>query len=177
MRGHPEAEDLLARLNADHSLQYEVCATLERLADSLPGPIDRNFAGRLISIVGPSWSAHVGFQDAVVFPILRRCHAGAHAVIATLDRFETEHKSITGTAHEIAEQLELAANGSPINADMLGYMLRGAFQDGRRHLDGEQEFFSATIPKPLAPVDRGLFEKWLSARAWPARLISDAIKR
>ena len=176
MRGHPGAEDLLARVNADHSLQFEICATLERLADSLPRPIDRNFASRLISAIGPTWSAHVGFQDAVVFPILRRCHACSHSAIAKLDRFEAEHTSITGTAHEIAEQLELVANGSPINADMLGYMLRGAFQDGRRHLDGEQEFFSATIPKTLAPADRGLFETWLSARAWPAQLISDAIK-
>ena len=177
MRGHPGAEDLLARLNAGHSLQNEICATLERLADSLPGPIDRKFAGRLVSIIGPSWSAHVGFHDAVVFPILRRCHAGSHSVIAKLVRLETEHKSITGSAHEIAEQLELVENGSPINADMLGYMLRGAFQDGRRHLEAEQEFFAATIPKTLAPVDRGLFERWLSAHAWPPQLLSDAIKK
>ena len=177
MRGHPRAEDLLARLNADHALQCEICATLERLADSLPGQIDPNFAGRLIAIIEPSWSAHVGFQDGVVFPILRRCHASSGSAIAKLDRLETEHNSITGLAHELTEQLELVANGSPINADMLGYMLRGAFQDGRRHLEGEMEFFSATVPKSLAPVDRCLFEKWLSAHAWPAQLSSEAIKK
>jgi hemerythrin-like domain-containing protein len=177
MRGHPRAEDLLARLNADHSLQHEICATLERLADSLPRPIDRSLASRLISAIGPSWSAHIGFQDAVVFPMLRRCHASSQSVIAKLDRFETEHKLITGLAHEITEQLEIVAHGTPINAGMLGYMLRGAFQDGRRHIEAEQEFFSATIPKILTPVDRSLFETWLTTQAWPELLIPGTTKR
>lgn len=171
MKSHPESADIVARLNADRILQSEICETLERLADSLPEPPDQDLAGRLRAIIEPCWSEHVAFQESVIFPILLRGHAGAPALEAIVGQLESEHHAIAGSTHEIAEQLEIIARGQQPDAATFGYMLRAAFQERRHHIEWEQKILSSAIPKTLAPVDRDLFDRWLSTHGWPTHLL------
>lgn len=171
------AGDLLDRLNADRSLQTEICATLEILADSLPGPIDRKLAERLRSIMETGWAEHVGFQESVVFPILQRYHAGLPLITYQIDELQSEHASVAGSTHELSEQLDLLRRGTQLNVNMFGYMLRCTFKELRKHLDCEQRFFAAAVPNALAPVDRELFDHWLSTHAWPVQFTREPIKK
>ncbi len=177
MQGQPAAGDLLARLRADGSLQADICATLEIFADSLPGPIDRKVAERLCAIIEPSWSEHVGFQKSVIFPILRRSHAGLPLVTFQIDELHNEHVSVTGATHELSEQLDLVTTGTAPNVNMLGYMLRCTFKDWRRHLDWERRFFAAAIPRTLAPVDLDIFDRWLTTHPWPIHFAHETNKK
>jgi hemerythrin-like domain-containing protein len=164
--------DAFERIGADCTLQTEICLALESLADSLPGSINTDLASRLPTILNSSWTEHVGFQEAVIFPILKRHHAHSQSLADQIAQLEIEHGTIGDSGQEISEQLELALEGAEPNADMIGYMLRSAFHDRRRHIEIEHHLFATMLPAMLAPVDRDLLSGWLSGHAWPLALHS-----
>jgi hemerythrin-like domain-containing protein len=172
MRRLVEMSDALARINADSALQTEICSVLESLADRLPDTIDAELVRRLEPVLDASWAVHAGFQEEVIFPILKRCHASSKSLKIQINQLETEHVAIADAGLEIREQFQIALNGAELQADMFGYMLRGAFQERRRHLDSEQRLFSTRLPTTLAPVDRDLLRSWLSSHAWPRELLN-----
>jgi hemerythrin-like domain-containing protein len=164
--------DAFERISADCILQTEICLALESLADSLPNSINTDLASRLPTILNSSWSEHVGFQEDVIFPILKRHHAHSPTLVDQIAQLEIEHGTIGDSGQEITEQLELALEGAEPNADMFGYMLRSAFHDRRRHIEIEHRLFAAMLPAQLPPVDRDLLRRWLSSHAWPLALFS-----
>ena len=168
-------DDALARINADGVLQTEICAALESLADGLPDSLDADLTARLAPILNSSWSEHVSLQEDAIFPILKRCHAGSDALILQIEQLEIEHGMIADSNREITEQFDLALQGIEPSIDMLGYMLRGAFLDRRRHLDCERRVFATMLPATLAPVDREVLLRWLSSHAWPRALSNSAV--
>lgn len=175
MKRFVDVGDARARIHADNKLQHEICSALESLADGLPSSLDSDLASRLPDILISSWSEHVDFQGNVIIPILKRHNVTSQSLTLQIERLELEHDMIGALGHEIAEQLELSLEGVEPNAEMIGYMLRGAFQDRRSHLEWERHFFETMLPCILAPVDQDLFSNWLKTHGWP-RSLSNCIE-
>ena len=79
-----------------------------------------------------------------VFPAIRRA-AGARAVAEALDRLTYEHFEDLCFAEEVTDVLRRLANGSTVNTEAVGYMLRGLFGALRRHLSFEQELVAGRL--------------------------------
>jgi len=167
-----EIADALARIHADSTLQSEICDALEGLADTLPGSLTTELASRLPAILASSWAEHVSLQEDAIFPVLQRFHAGSRDLLFQIEQLRAEHAAISGMADEIIEQLEQSLTGAVINADMLGYMLRLAFETRRQHLAAEHRLVLELLPARLAPADREILSRWLSGHSWPRSLFN-----
>jgi hypothetical protein len=161
-----EVSDVQARVDADHELQFEICSTLELIADKLPGPVPLETARRLRTILNPTWNSHVSFHEHALFPVLRRCHDGAGDLFDQLKQLELEHATIASAGHELIEQLGSIIKGEEPNPEMLGYMLRGVFAERRRHLQFEQRLLATSLPATLKPIDREYLRNWWSNHNW-----------
>jgi hemerythrin-like domain-containing protein len=132
--------DPLAFLAGAHRDQLRICDLLEEIADSLPSQVDRLkcfvAAGRLRTSV----RIHQMDEEKGLFPLLRRDAAADHAVIASLDRLESEHIEDDSLATDIVDALENLARGKFAgSAETLAFMLRAFFDSHRRHIAFENE--------------------------------------
>jgi hypothetical protein len=163
-RGWPDPR---RRVAADRMLQLEICTALEGLADSLPNEIDLRLGQSLVCVLEPSWTEHVSFQHDALFPILMRRHDGSKHVLDDLERCRREHEEISDRHNEVNEQIELLIGGEAPNPEMLGYLLRGAFESRRRHIDGEQTLLDRVLPSLFTPADRAAIDAWNATRPQP----------
>lgn len=155
---------LARRLDADRTLQLEICCALETLADELPEVPDLRLARVVNSILRSSWDEHTGFQEDVLFPILARRDHGTGQLAVLVDRLRREHIEISERNHELSDHLLdllLTPAQDPVR---LGYILRSAFENRRRHVELEDEILAPLLPETLAPFDRRLLEGWDAAR-------------
>lgn len=129
-----------------HLLQVQLCDAMEKIADGLPGDVDRRLCAQVASGLKYDLPLHHHDEETGLFPLL---HARAEAednIDGILERLAAEHQSDTDFAGEIAVELELLGRGEgPANPEMVGYMLRGFFERYRRHVHWEN-----TLVMPLA---------------------------
>lgn len=121
-----------------HAVHMQLCDSLEKIADGLPGDIDRRLCARVAANLQYDLPLHHRDEEAGLFPLLRTRAKPGDRIEAILERLEREHEADTGFAGELAESLDSLGRGLPVaNPEMVGYMLRGFFECYRRHVHWE----------------------------------------
>ncbi len=130
---------------------------LERIADSLPDDVDPLLCGRVVKVLKEDLPQHHRDEEVGLFPLLEKRAQPTDNVTEMLAQLSLEHATDESFALELMEELtSLSLGARPGNPNMLGYMLRGFFENYRRHLQWE-----TNVVLPLAR--RLLTEKDLSA--------------
>lgn len=147
--------DPLDRLFAEHARQLELCDALEHIADGLPNRFERKLLREVINVLAHGMTRHFGFEETVLFPLLRRRASSDAPLLAALDQLEIEHERDGGLCSELADELRLfLLKEQPRNAEMLGYMLRGYFESQRRHIEWENSVILPSAQRLLTAQDR-----------------------
>jgi hemerythrin-like domain-containing protein len=125
--------------------QRAICETLEEIADSLPGGVNRQtclHAARCIPNIIKS--AH-HFEQEVLFPFLQAKSVDTEKLDVAINRLYAEHLEDEGYGDEICEALLTIGQGQSIDPEKLGYMLRGFFEGIRRHIAFEREVLAPLL--------------------------------
>ncbi len=160
-------EDPFALLLEDHAKQWELCGWLEKIADGLPNDVPRDLCALAAHSLRTDMPRHHREEEEGLFPLLiARAEDGdlADEIIAKLSE---EHASDEGFAEELVDILEGLERGEPAdNPDMLGYMLRGFFENYRRHIHWENTVLIPLARRRLTAADvREMLERMLRLRA------------
>lgn len=127
--------DLLEVVDREQDYQLNLCATLERIADELPSPVDRLLTSHAIDALRQVLPRQSRLEENYLFPALRKVVREGTQTEAALYLLSEERQSDECLAQDIAEYLEGALQNTKIeNPDMLGYMLRHFFECRRRHI-------------------------------------------
>lgn len=127
--------DLLELVDREQDYQLNLCATLERIADDLPSPVDRLLASHAIEALREALPRQARLEETYLFPALRRVVREGARTEAALHLLGEERQGDECLAQDIAEHLENALRGAKVeNPNMLGYMLRHFFECRRRHI-------------------------------------------
>jgi hypothetical protein len=152
----------------DHALQLELCDLLECLADGLPD-FNRAIARSAAAILRQGLGPHQRLGEDILFPLLRRHAAEASPLHAVMRQLEAEHATDEDLAHELADELQLLADtGILRNAEMLGYMLRGFFEQQRRHIEWENHVLLPLGQQTLTKAGLVELQDWITQSARPA---------
>lgn len=113
---------------------------LEDVADGLPHDVDRAKLAKALAALRDDLPLLHRDENEGLLPLLAlRCEPD-EALKRIIERMRREHGIDSGFADEIVEALEPVAAGAPAeNPERLGYMLRGFFENYRRHIawDGD----------------------------------------
>ena len=138
--GLPALGELRRKLQSHHAVKSSLCTALERIADKLPDEADmlicRYVAKSITSVVR---RAHE-FEENELFPALQAALPGNSLLQESLVKLSAEHTEDLSFAEEIEDVLTTFADDPHrVNAETLGYMLRGFFESLRRHVAFERE--------------------------------------
>lgn len=137
----------------EHSVQRHLCDLLEQIADSLPENTDRASLEFAISGIDELYHHHM-HEEKCLFPIIRKRAEPADNVDKILDHLALEHATDESLAAEIQEVLEsLIIHRRAENPDILGFMLRGFFENYRRHIIWEDTVLFPVVQNRLTPDD------------------------
>lgn len=137
MRHPPEIESLnpLDLILEEHDRHQTMCDLLEEIADSLPDSVDEEKASRVADILKFELPLHHRIEEKALFPVLIKYADKEDNAGEIVDRLNEEHVADESFAEELIELLEQLARGHSLeNANMFGYMLRGFFENYRRHV-------------------------------------------
>jgi len=126
-------------ISANHRRLDALCDQLERVADRLPGAIDRQECLVLARALKPALVEVQDFEESRVFPVLLTW-APLHGDVAdAVERLRIEHQLDGCYAEEIQDMLRSYGEGRPeLSPDAAGFMLRGFFESLRRHVAFER---------------------------------------
>lgn len=128
--------------------QLELCAVLERIADSLPGDVDRQLCMQVARALGPVIHRAHETEEKHIFPALKKQGKIELDVAALVNQLSLDHVGDSFMAEEVVEVLMSYGTGNPLqDAEATGYILRGFFGGLRRHIALEQELFGAALAK------------------------------
>lgn len=140
------SEQVVNQLQLHLDAQLSLCDALESFADNLPENVSNDDCLVLAQSVYPAVHRAHQFEENVLFPVLKSMSDENEGISATLDRLHAEHWEDESYAEEIAQSLkDFAANRANIQADTLGYMVRGFFEGLRRHIAFEREHIMPMI--------------------------------
>ncbi len=132
--------DPLAAMDRAHAEQLELCEELEEIADSLPDNVDRQKCIHAARALWPLIRGSHSFEEAVLFPLLEERLVDVKNISNTIVRLRQEHTVDECYAEELTDTLfRLGAGDKTLNAETMGYMLRGFFESLRRHIAFERE--------------------------------------
>lgn len=132
--------ELIKTLKSNLENQTEVCKKLESFADRLPDDIDATECLPLANEVLKSLEQAHQFEELILFPILQERFYADNQLFKTLERLRSEHLEDDSFAQELKVCLTDFSRTRQIdNVNMLGYMLRGFFENVRRHTAFERE--------------------------------------
>jgi hemerythrin-like domain-containing protein len=162
-RPNPFARNPLDVLASAHALQADMCDAMERIADGLPGEVDRRLCAQVATCLQFDLPLHHHDEEACLFPLLMSRALPEDRLEKILERLVSEHDADNDFASEISEALELLAQGGrPDNPEMLGYMLRGFFERYRRHVQWENTLVMPLARLRLMPEDLGVLHARMS---------------
>ena len=160
--------DPLALIAEDHALQLELCDLLECLADSLP-EFNQAIVRSAAAILRQGCKPHLRLEEDMLFPLLRRRAPEGSPLGPIMQQLEAEHIADEVFAQELADELQLLADtGRLRNAEMLGYMLRGFFEQQRRHIEWENSVLLPLARQTLTREDLVQLQDWIMSSARPA---------
>ncbi len=127
-------------LLASHRDQLALCTSLEAIADSLPGQIDRSACINAARALGPVITHAHTLEEDVIFPAILLRWPQLSGLNHTIERLKFEHLEDICFSEELYDALMAYGRGEDRPApDAFGYMLRGFFESLRRHIAFEQE--------------------------------------
>ncbi len=131
----PDPLDLILMEHAEHE---KLCDLLEEIADSLPNDVDKEKVLQAVDKLKLELPLHHRVEEEALFPILEKYSNPKDNVADIVGRLSEEHVVDESFADELVEILELLSAGHPVeDANTFGYMLRGFFENYRRHINWE----------------------------------------
>jgi len=122
-----------------HKEKLLLCDALERIADALPGVDRLKCLGTANAIVPLLRNVHQ-YEETVIFPAYESAVVRGNANLASTRRLRAEHVEDECFAGEVTEILLAIGHGEPVeNPEAIGFMLRGLFENLRRHIAFERE--------------------------------------
>ena len=141
----------IAWLEQAHRAQLDLCHELEEIADSLPAGIERQKCIDAAGAIGPLTKGIHKYEETVLFPWIAQNVQSPPELATTLERLKLEHCEDECFAEELVDALiKLGAGDESINAETIGYMLRGFFVGTRRHIAFEREHLMGLVSPPLS---------------------------
>ena len=130
----------MAWLKGAQSAQLDLCTELEGIADSLPSEVDRKKCTEAAHVIGPLTHNVHRYEEDVVFPWIASKLGGRPDLADTIERLKHEHFEDECFIEELTDALlRLGSGDKTLNAEVVGYMLRGFFTGIRRHIAFERE--------------------------------------
>lgn len=143
-----QAAEILALLRKNHHDKHALCDRLEEIADSLPDNLDRHICATTARSIEPILKKAHQFEEETLFPVLLRAEKGRTDFDVILSRLSDEHHEDLCFGEEVRDALLALASDTPVqSADATGYMLRGFFENLRRHMAFEAEIAKAIKTK------------------------------
>ena len=122
-----------------HREKLLLCDALEKIADALPGVDRLKCLGTANAIVPLLRNVHQ-YEETVIFPAYEAAVVRGNASLASTRRLRAEHVEDECFAGEVTEILLAIGHGEPVeNPEAIGFMLRGLFENLRRHIAFERE--------------------------------------
>ena len=138
--------DPFAYLSYEHVIEERLCDLLEAIADALPEGVSPVCAKAAVDYLQSRFPGHIGLENEIVFPVLKMAKSVSLSLGRAIKQALQEHAADEDTAAELAEALTaFLDNRESGDANVLGYMLRGFFEQRRRHIVWEE-----TLLYPLA---------------------------
>lgn len=160
-------KEVIARVAAEHAMQLEICAALDKLAGHLPLTHDLELVGLVARVLEPSFVEHVDMQERLVFPLLKRRYAAFKIVCKDLARFVDEHARHFDTTRAASVMLGELARGAAVDGPALQSALRKVCLERRRHVRAERALIDQLMPKAVSPIERVRLEAMMWGSAWP----------
>jgi len=144
--------DPIELLLAENESHKKFCDSIEVIADSLPGKVDKAKALKAARVLKHELPMHHRLEETVLFPVLLKYAADEDNMVEIVDRLKEEHAIDEGFSEELVEVLEILGAGKAVeNANMVGYMLRGFFESYRRHLVWENNVVLSLARRRIPP--------------------------
>ena len=141
-------ERTIAQVADSHVRQLALCLELERVADSLPGNIDRQRCLYLARAVCRTVADGHSLEERNLFPVVEARLVQLADVSSTIERLRWEHMADLCVAEEIRDALmQLGRGEEGPSPETLGYLLRGFFEGVRRHVAFERELLALLRPE------------------------------
>lgn len=142
---HYNLTEVQKRLSEHLVAQLALCDSLEKIADDLPDNYDNqeclHVSARIYATIK---SAHK-FEEEELFPVLKLMH-DHNDIDETLQQLHSDHWEDESYAYELQGALySLITEPEKANKTALAYMLRGFFDNLRRHIAVEKQFFFGTL--------------------------------
>lgn len=123
-----------------HDDKLRLCDDLERIADSLPGMIDRRLCLIVSAQIVPLLKNSHIYEEKHVFPAFAAAAIPPSRGDISVRRLKAEHIEDECAAQDLADTLFPIGHGASIsNPEALGFMLRAFFEAMRRHIAFERE--------------------------------------
>lgn len=137
----------------EHDLQLQLCDLLEQIADCLPKNVSPRAAQSAVNAIHELYRHHER-EEGCLFPIIQKRAKPHDNIDQILSHLKEEHATDESLASEMQENLEILAAGNlPENPNMLGYMLRGFFENYRRHISWENTVLLPLVRERLTEDD------------------------
>jgi Hemerythrin HHE cation binding domain len=132
--------------------QTELCLELERIADSLPGPLDGHACLDLAQRMLPMIKRAHEFEESKVWPLLTKDRNTFSDLRETLDRLSFEHWGDEDFAEQVFHLLrDYVREPTKDKVECLAWTLRGFFQNMERHIAFEREHLLPMILREAMP--------------------------
>jgi len=139
---------IINQMSEFHKAQLALCDRLEGLADGLPDNFNKQEALHVARQVIPLVKRAHAFEESWVFDILKATYESTTPTAQSLERLKFEHWEDEAYAEDLSEMLiSYAAKPDTVLAEKLSYMLRGFFDNLRRHIAFEMEFIAPVLMK------------------------------
>ena len=167
----PGAGNPLDAIETAHRVHAQICDVLEAIADGLPDDVDCRLAINALDSLRFELPLHHIDEEEGLFPLLERRAKPKDNITDVLARLALEHATDESFAEELDDSLDVLSHGGRVdNPNMVGYMLRGFFENYRRHLHWENTLVLPLARKRLLKEDlRQLHEILVANRASYAR--------
>ncbi len=141
--------DPFSYLSYEHVIEERLCDLLEAIADALPDSVSPVCAKTAVDYLQSRFPGHIGMENQIVIPVLKRVKSVGPSLGRGIKQALQEHAADEDAAAELAEALTAFTGSREAgDANALGYMLRGFFEQLRRHIVWEE-----TLLYPLARSD------------------------
>ena len=138
--------DPFAYLSYEHTVEERLCDLLEAIADALPDGVSPACTRSAVDFLQTWFRGHIALENEIVFPALKVARTANPSLGRATKQALQEHAADEDTAAELAEALTAFIDDRDDgDANVLGYMLRGFFEQRRRHIVWEE-----TLLYPLA---------------------------
>ena len=105
----------------------------------MPDGVSPVCAKSAVEYLQSRFPGHIALENEIVFPVFKAARSESPPLGRAINQASQEHAADEDTAAELAEALSAFIDDREAgNANVLGYMLRGFFEQRRRHIVWEE---------------------------------------